>query len=141
MPHSHDHGSGCSHEAVDIDNPNEMGIQYSLFSKINFENLECLNESEEGSGKFVFRAYENRLDFGKFVESDADEELLFNIPFTGNVKLKGVIVIGANDESHPNKMRIFKNRPKMTFDDAATQPDQEFEMTRDTEGVVEYSTK
>lgn len=141
MPHSHDHGGGCSHEAVDVDNPNEMGIQYSLYAKINLEDLECLNEEIDGSGKTVFKAYENRLDFSKFVESDADEELLFNIPFTGNIKLKGIIVIGANDDSHPNKIRIFKNRPKMTFDDVAAQPDQEFEMTKDPEGVVEYSTK
>lgn len=142
MPHSHDHGSGgCAHEALDIDNPNEMGIQYSLYTKINIDNLECLNETDDGSGRAVFRAYENRLDFSKFVESDADEELLFNIPFTGNVKLKGIIVVGAGDESHPSKLRIFKNRPKMTFDDAATQPDQEFELTQDTQGVVEYSTK
>lgn len=81
------------------------------------------------------------MDFSKFVESDADEELLFNIPFTGNVKLKGIIVVGANDESHPSKLRVFKNRPKMTFDDVTAQPDQEFELTKDVQGVVEYSTK
>ena len=42
----------------------------------------------------------------QFVISDADEELLFNIPFTGNIKLKGVIVVGGEDESHPAKMRL-----------------------------------
>ena len=42
----------------------------------------------------------------QFVESDADAELLFNIPFTGNVKLKGIIVLGGEHETHPKKMRL-----------------------------------
>lgn len=139
MPHSHDHAAGCAHEA-DVDDSNEMGINYSLYTKIHMENLECLNETEENSGKSVFCAYENRLNFEKYVESDADEELLFNIPFTGNVKLKGFVIIGANDDSHPNMVRLFKNRPKMTFDDVA-KPDQEFELSKDVDGRLEYSTK
>lgn len=43
----------------------------------------------------------------QFVVSDADEELLFNIPFTGNVKLKGIIIIGADDDSHPSKVKLY----------------------------------
>lgn len=66
MPHSHDHGhNGCSHEATDVDNALEMGIQYSLFSKIDMENMECLNETTDGSGKLVFKPYEERLNFEK----------------------------------------------------------------------------
>ena len=63
---------------------------FSLYQKIDFLNLECLNESEEGSGKRVFRPWQNRLDKGEtdFVSSDCDAELLFNLPFTGNIKLK-----------------------------------------------------
>ena len=39
MPHSHQHGN-CSHEATDADvDPLEMGIEYSLFEKIDFNNL------------------------------------------------------------------------------------------------------
>lgn len=142
MPHGHSHGGGsCEHESQDVDNALEMGIQYSLYTKIDTENLECLNESTDGSGKCVFKPYEERLNFEKFVESDADEELLFNIPFTGNIKLKGFRIIGANDDSHPKKIRLFKNRPGMTFDDAKAQADQEFDVYRDPTGEFEYPTK
>lgn len=65
MPHSHDHGNGCSHEASHTDDAFEMGIQYSLFSKIDMENLECLNEESDGSGKSVFKSFEQRLNFDK----------------------------------------------------------------------------
>ncbi|XP_004537783.1 PITH domain-containing protein GA19395 [Ceratitis capitata] len=143
MPHehSHNHGQDCGHEATDIDHALEMGIEYSLFKKIDLDNLECLNEESEGTGKKVFKAYENRLDHTEYVQSDADEELLFNIPFTGNIKLKGVIVVGANDNTHPNKVRLFKNRAKMTFDDVCGKADQEFDLSRDPRGEIEYSPK
>lgn len=67
MPHghSHGHGHGCSHEATDIDNALEMGIEYSLYTKIDLENTECLNEETDGSGKTVFKPYEKRLDTSK----------------------------------------------------------------------------
>lgn len=140
MGHSHDYGGSCEHEADGID-PLEMGVQYSLFQKIDFANLECLNEAEEESAKNVFKPYENRLNFETFVESDCDQELLFNIPFTGNIKLKGIRIIGANDDSHPKKVRLFKNRPKMTFDDVTAKADQEFELEKDLTGSIEYNTQ
>ncbi|XP_053675381.1 PITH domain-containing protein GA19395 [Anopheles nili] len=141
MPHGHSHGGGCEHEAIGIENELEIGIHYSLFEKIDMHNVECLNEEVEGSGKTVFKPYNDRLNHDKFVTSDADEELLFNIPFTGNIKLKGIIILGADDETHPRRMRLFKNRPKMTFDDASAVADQEFALEKDSNGVIEYSTK
>ena len=112
----------------------------------------------ENSGRLVFKPWERRLDKTECVESDADEELLINIPFTGDVKLKGLIVIGGEDDTHPDKVkdhddefnidmmathqvRLFKNRENMSFDDAGAKADQEFSLVRDTDGSVQYKTK
>lgn len=134
------HSHSCEGDHNHDDTP-EMGVQYSLYKKIDTANLECLNERVEGSGQNVFKAWEDRQDFSKYVESDVDEELLFNIPFTGNVKLKGVIIIGGEQDMHPSRMKLYKNRPHMSFDDAAALADQEFELHPDENGTLEYSTK
>lgn len=79
--------------------PPQYKLWLSLYQKIDTENLQCLNEAEEGSGKAVFKPWDERLDrskvcnillctslghihsiFMQFVESDVDEELLFYIP-------------------------------------------------------------
>lgn len=33
-----------------------------LLCKIDLENVQCLNEAKEGSGKLVFKSWDNRLD-------------------------------------------------------------------------------
>lgn len=135
--HHHDHHD---HDHVH-DDPSERGSQYSLYQKIDMLRLQCLNEAEEESGKNVFKSWDERLDLTKFVESDVDEELLFNIPFTGQIKLKAFVIIGGTDGEHPSEVRLFKNRPFMTFDDAKAEPDQTFELHEDHDGTLEYSTK
>ncbi|XP_005988806.1 PITH domain-containing protein 1 [Latimeria chalumnae] len=140
MADGHGHGLGsCACEGEK--EPAERGIAFGLYTKIDLQRLECLNESREGAGRLVFKPWEERGDRSKFVESDDDEELLFNIPFTGNVKLKGVIIMGDEDESHPLEMRLFKNLPHMSFDDAAREPDQVFKLNKDPTGELEYPIK
>lgn len=138
---SHSHSCGHAHQQCDHKSTDELGALYTLYQKIDIENVECLNEETEHSGCTVFKSWENRLDTTKFVESDCDEELLFNIPFTGWIKLKGIIIIGGEDNYHPAKMRLFKNRPHMTFDDASGEADQEFDLQPDHTGTLEYHTK
>lgn len=69
MPHDHhyDGHGACVHDSNDSDYLKEIGIQYSLYTKIDFENLECLNETIERSAKFVFKPYEERLNFDKVI--------------------------------------------------------------------------
>lgn len=51
----HGHGHDHSSEA-------ELGLQYSLYQKIDLEHVVCLNESVDGSGKTVFKPWNERLD-------------------------------------------------------------------------------
>jgi len=134
----------CDHDCnghSSLNDTEDLGVLYSLFSKIDLSKVECLNEATEGSGKTVFKPWDERLNFEHFVESDCDEELLFKIPFTGNVKLKGLMIIGGEDETHPSRLRIYKNRPDMSFDDVAVEADQEFEIMQDNTGTLEYPLK
>lgn len=49
------------------------------------------------------------------------------------------MIVGGEGETHPNRVRIFKNRPHMTFDDIACAADQEIELAHGA--PAEYSTK
>lgn len=62
-PHGNDKHS-CEGDHNHDETP-EMGLQYSLYSKIDMDNLECLNEVSEGSGKTVFKPWEERLNLDK----------------------------------------------------------------------------
>ncbi|KAF6327523.1 hypothetical protein mRhiFer1_008244 [Rhinolophus ferrumequinum] len=61
--------------------------------------------------------------------------------FTGNVKLKGIIIMGEDDDSHSSEMRLYKNIAQMSFDDTDREPDQTFSLNRDLTGELEYATK
>lgn len=140
--HGHGPGGGHSHGCCECDHePAERGVEYELYIRIDIEKLQCLNESRDGDGKRVFKPWDQRTDRAKFVESDADEELLFNIPFTGSVKLKGIIISGEDDESHPAELRLYKNIPQMSFDDTSREPEQAFRLNRDPLAELEYPTK
>lgn len=92
----------CEHEhhehggvgGADLLSEEEAAVEWSLYSRIDRDAFTCLNEARDGSGLSVFKPYASRADRAAFVDSDADEELLFNVPFTGNVKLKGILLRG-----------------------------------------------
>ncbi|ORZ37724.1 galactose-binding domain-like protein [Catenaria anguillulae PL171] len=160
MSHHH-HGPGCSHEAHDHDHDHghdghdhdgpDRGTEYSLWRYINIDQIRCLNEQVEGSAKKVFRPWEERLDEDKYVESDADEQLLIHIPFTGQVKLKAIALRCRPDETAPSELKVFINNDQLDFDSAeSTEPTQSWELVSPDDvvramdaqgGVVEYPTR
>lgn len=74
--HHHHHGE---HDHSDDITP---ALQSSLYEYINFDEITTLNEEEAGSGKaIVKKTWAERMDESPELASDADEQLLINIPY------------------------------------------------------------
>ena len=54
----------------------------------------------------------------RFCSSDADEQLLFRLPFKAAVKLSALKIQCPNAESAPTSVKLFINTTEMGFDDA-----------------------
>lgn len=59
MPFEHNcnNHAGCDHEPTSDD-----GSEWNLNTRIDLENLQCLNEEVDGSCKKIFRAWDDRLN-------------------------------------------------------------------------------
>ncbi|VDN02702.1 unnamed protein product, partial [Thelazia callipaeda] len=95
-------------------------------------------EAVDGSGAQVFKKWEDRT---VYVESDVDEELLFNLPFKGHVKITGLVLVGDLDGTHPARIRLFKDRPSMSFETSRVEADQEFSLKQDSNAQIDYPLK
>ncbi|THG11903.1 hypothetical protein TEA_001742 [Camellia sinensis var. sinensis] len=106
--------------------------------------VSALNEAVPGSVKSVFKAWEQRLNIseGHLESNEGDPELLVFIPFTSDVKIKSISVVGGADGTSPSKMRAFINREGIDFSDAQNmQSIQEWDLVENLQGVLEYQTK
>ena len=76
-------------------------------------------------------------------ESDADEQLLLNIPFSQVVKLHSIAVAGSPDDSGafaPKTIHLYVNRPSMGFSDCeSTKPTQTIELASADETTVDLA--
>ncbi|EPS59316.1 hypothetical protein M569_15492, partial [Genlisea aurea] len=106
--------------------------------------VSALNESVPGNVKSVFRSWERRLNSAEaYLESnEGDPELIVFIPFTSDVKIKSISVVGGSDGTSPAKMRAFINRDGIDFSDAhSMQPVQEWDLVENLQGLLEYQTR
>ncbi|KAH0436793.1 hypothetical protein IEQ34_026323 [Dendrobium chrysotoxum] len=132
----------CTHDHSCEDH--NCAADWSLYKHINLDQVTALNESVAGSIKSVFKAWDRRLDNSEgFLESnEGDPELLVFIPFTSDVKIKSISVVGGAEGTSPSKMRAFINRDGIDFSDAQNmQPVQEWELAENLQGILEYQTR
>ncbi|KAH8697033.1 PITH domain-containing protein [Talaromyces proteolyticus] len=120
--HHHDHGPGghCHDEDHDHSNDTTPALQSLLYSQIQFDNVTTLNESVSRSGAAILqKTWAERLNDHPELESDADEQLLMYIPFTGQVKLHALLIYTAPTPSAPKTVKLFKNRDDLDFSTAS----------------------
>ncbi|KAG4432628.1 hypothetical protein IFR05_011881 [Cadophora sp. M221] len=130
---SHDHGH--DHTGHDHSDDITPALQYSLYQHINFDDITTLNEAETGSGKaIVKKTWAERLGPKPELESDADEQLILHIPFTGQIKLHSILIRTSPSSSAPQTLKVFINRDDIDFSTASEMPPtQEFKLSQTSE--------
>ncbi|KZT42181.1 DUF1000-domain-containing protein [Sistotremastrum suecicum HHB10207 ss-3] len=148
MSHNHDHNCADEHHEHghgdhdhDHDHASaEGGSSDNLFSKIDQSNVVALNATVPSPVK-VCKPWHQRLDEEEYLESDADDQLILHVPFTGSVKLLSILLKTGPGDQTPSKVCVLSNAENLDFDDIASKPPvQEFEIVQSRD-VGEYTVK
>ncbi|EKM78576.1 hypothetical protein AGABI1DRAFT_114200 [Agaricus bisporus var. burnettii JB137-S8] len=137
--HNHDHCHDHAHDHDHDHDAADLGPQDSLYSHIDRANVVALNTSK--LGEVVIKPWDKRLDEAESLESDADDQMIIRVPFTGSVRLRAVLLKTGPGDQTPRKVQIYANQEHMDFDDIEQlTPTQEFEIAQGRE-VGEYAVK
>ncbi|SPO03883.1 related to thioredoxin-like protein [Cephalotrichum gorgonifer] len=131
--HEHEHGG---HEGHEHDHSDDItpAVQHSLYQHINFDEITTLNEARFGMGRDVVKKTWAERRAGVELESDADEQLLMTVPFTGQVKLHSISILTSPSPSAPRTLKVFANRDGLDFATAEeAEPTQTFELSQTSE--------
>ncbi|EJT98186.1 DUF1000-domain-containing protein [Dacryopinax primogenitus] len=144
--HGHHHADGHGHDGhnhSEADKP-LSSTPNSLHAQIDIPNVMVLNASDSegaGAGREVLKPHAEREDERVYVQSDADDQLIFRIPFTANVKLRSLMLKTGPGEQTAEKVLLFPNEDNLDFSDVAERtPAQELECPQARE-AVEYPLK
>ncbi|KAI9812559.1 MAG: hypothetical protein M1826_002809 [Phylliscum demangeonii] len=119
--HDHNHNHNHTHNHDDERTP---ATQSYLYQQIDFSAIVTLNEAEPGSGAAIVRkGWTKRMDPTPEVASDADDQLLMFIPFTGQVKLHALLLRTSDSGAAPATVKLLLNREDvLDFGAAADMP-------------------
>lgn len=86
---------------------------------------------EQATGKDWGNALKQgyREDGGLFCQSDDDEQLILTVPFKQIVNLTSVAIQGPADGTAPKTVKIFVNKPNLSFDNCGKKATATFALT------------
>ncbi|GAA5998420.1 uncharacterized protein JCM10292_001184 [Rhodotorula paludigena] len=109
--------------AANTSTPVEKGLEgfTVLNSQIDMSQVHCLNEADAHPFKELLRGGGD-----KWLESDADEQLLLQIPMQQAIKLRALrfTTLPAHAAHAPKTVKLYVNQPATDFD-STTEPAQE----------------
>jgi hypothetical protein len=132
-------GDVCSH---DHDCGGEDCGGSSLHGWVNHPRVSFQNAQEESAAARVIRPWDERLSFlnGNPLRSDdQDPELLVHVPFTADVTVRGLMVVGGGFGKAPSKVKVWVNKPpgEINLDNATRRtPTQQFDLAEDFRGEL-----
>lgn len=137
-----DRGDVCSH---DHNCGGEDCGGSSLHGYVIHPRVTVLNAEEDEAAARVIRPWDLRLETldGNPLRSDDDTELIVHVPFTSDVKIRGLMVIGGTAGKAPSSVKVWVNKPAgdVSFDNAHRRtPTQAFDLAEDFKGELEYQT-
>eukprot|EP00199_Chlamydomonas_sp_CCMP681_P003173 CAMPEP_0119108596 /NCGR_PEP_ID=MMETSP1180-20130426/15311_1 /TAXON_ID=3052 ORGANISM="Chlamydomonas cf sp, Strain CCMP681" /NCGR_SAMPLE_ID=MMETSP1180 /ASSEMBLY_ACC=CAM_ASM_000741 /LENGTH=170 /DNA_ID=CAMNT_0007094225 /DNA_START=41 /DNA_END=553 /DNA_ORIENTATION=- len=116
-----------------------MASPKDLTDFIDWSAVECLNQKAGTVVNALKAGYRDQAEL--FLESDADEQLLLNIPFNNKLKSLQALVIQGPADSGPRSIKLYANRGHMGFSDVGTFPaSQEITLTAEQVAAGETLT-
>ncbi|KAI6861429.1 DUF1000-domain-containing protein [Hortaea werneckii] len=98
-------------------------LQNHVYEPIDFSAITTLNEAEPQSGaKIVQKTWMERMDQEPELNSDADEQLLMHIPFTGQIRLHSILLRTSTTSHAPMTLKLYLNREDLDFSTATSLP-------------------
>lgn len=129
----------CEHEHHDHSPPPVTNSTQSLYEHINFLQVVCLNVVAKGSDNqsaCVFKTQDEKYNVSRYLESDADCQMIIHVPFTGTCKLFSIVLRCNRTDggySSPKTIKLYKNFNKnVDFDTLSeSKDDHHFENPQD----------
>ena len=116
----------------------------SLHAFVDVPGVTAFNaRDDDATARGIVGPWESRRDATRApLVSEDDGELVVRIPFTTDVRLRGIMALGGAGGRAPREMRAFANRRDVDASNAMGKtPTQKWDMTPDEEGVLEYNTE
>lgn len=120
----------------------KKGEQNLLFSRIDRDGVVAMNEQRPGMGIEIIKPWAERDDETRYLESDADDQLIIRIPFAGQVKLRSLLLKAGPTDQTPSALHLYPNIDNLDFEDASQgthpAPAQKLESIAVAREVIEY---